>query len=208
MLEVISIHINKTAGKSFRCVLENNYAQNLFCINTDDSGKQHRSLSCRPDELANLIPSSARALHGHFFARDIISIADNLPIVAWIRNPVDRVVSNYFHDWNNRYTNLFIKEYILQECNINRMSKMLYGICLDKLTIGLQENFSADVIRIGKIFGWKHLSAPMINVGTKHDVSKDMLGLIEDVNHKDIELYNDLIGSSTAERPRVGVLSR
>lgn len=190
MLELISIHINKTAGKSFRQILSNNYGQSLFCINTDDSDKQHRSLSCRPDELAGMIPSTAKALHGHFTARDISNFVGDTPIIVWLRNPVDRVISNYFHDWNNNYTDLNIEEYVLQ--NTNKISKMLDGVRFKQLIVGFQENFDQDVIRIGRMFGWKHLTTHKLNVGIKSDVSADILRLIEICNREDIHLYTEL----------------
>lgn len=192
MLEVISIHINKTAGKTFKHILSRNYEQNLFCVNTDNSGKWHRSLSCKTGELTKMIPSHAKALHGHFCAKDIIGIANNTPIIAWLRNPIDRVVSNYFHDTNNKYTILDMDEYVSQECNINKISKMLDGLSLEKLIIGFQENFSEDVKRIGKIFGWTYLETPMINVGVKDSVPNEILRLIESLNNEDIKLYNSI----------------
>ena len=196
MLELISIHINKTAGKSFRNILAQNYGRDLFCVNVDNSEKQHRSLSCKSFELVGLIPSTARALHGHFPAKDIVDIANGVPVIAWFRSPVERVISNYFHDLNNGYTKLNITDYVLQDSNINKISRMLDGISLNNLVIGFQETFNQDVKRIGKMFGWNNLSAPMINVGKKNSVSSNTRELIENLNREDIGLYNaSLMGS-------------
>ncbi|GEM_PF-615602 len=89
-VELISIHIPKTAGTSFGKILEKNYKNNLL--------KVYRGLI--HNEFKNGRPinvnHSIKVIHGHFpYHINLRKKYPNAKIVTWVRHPVDRLISHY-----------------------------------------------------------------------------------------------------------------
>lgn len=195
MLKIISIHINKTAGKAFRQLLYLNYGPKLLCMNVDNSNKFHRGPSCKANELESKIKNYTEVLHGHFTYKDISNLIDNnIKIIAWLREPVGRVLPNYFHDFKNSYTNLDIDDYIELEINKNKMIKMLDGINFDQCIFGLQEEFDYHTSIMADMFNWRFKKVPIINAGEQRPVSIKTIKRIEELNYLDIILYEKIKG--------------
>ena len=95
-LQLIGIHIKKTAGRSFRDLLRVQYPGGYYRMNIppnleDREGERRK--------LLNAIPKKTQVIHGHFHYRDIEEIVrDNpeVPVITWLREPVQRVISEYF----------------------------------------------------------------------------------------------------------------
>lgn len=91
-LEMISIHIPKTAGTSFYAILQDIY------------GKSHSIEVKREQARANagkfqrFLQPEHRVLHGHFHFEEIQNLYDpeRVKLVSWLREPVSRVISNYY----------------------------------------------------------------------------------------------------------------
>jgi hypothetical protein len=86
---IISIHIPKCGGTSFRSVLEGIYGERLWL----NYGIMFSPAQVRTD----LIPRDTRCIHGHFLADTFDALAPPPRLVTWLRHPVERVVSNYYH---------------------------------------------------------------------------------------------------------------
>ena len=191
MLELISIHINKTAGTSFEQILRNNY-EFVFRINTHDGNKIRRGRSCDGANLINEIPANANVIHGHFKAREISAFIGLVPIITWVRNPVDRVISNYFY--TQKQTQQSILEYTHDKHNQNKMSTILNGLDIkDFFFIGVQEYFCADLNKICSMLGWKNNAIQKLNSINYDEVSADIKKQIGEINKYDIDLYNKIV---------------
>ncbi len=88
MIELVSVHIPKTAGTSFGAILQRLYADRLY----------------RPDpaleweEMARRTPAETRAVHGHLMARDFLRSHPHSEVVVSMRHPVDWTIS-YYNFW-------------------------------------------------------------------------------------------------------------
>jgi len=86
---IISVHIPKCGGTSFRVILESIYGGSLWL----NYGAMFSSKELRTD----LIPRGTRCIHGHFLADTFSELVPQPELVTWLRHPVERVVSNYYH---------------------------------------------------------------------------------------------------------------
>lgn len=210
--EVLSLHIPKTAGTSFRNILKEVYGEKAvvrFDINNKGVVRLNQEFYTKKK-----LPDS-RVIHGHFTYRDIntqFDLPKDIQKITWLRNPVDRVISNYFYLesrlktlLNEEQNNLNILskmqrsliEYARDEINRNRQSNFLSGITLEEFDfVGIQEDFENDLIEISKVLNWEKL--PNILHQNKTPIKKNNLNIeiikeIEWLNQNDMELYKNAL---------------
>ncbi|MBP6184540.1 MAG: sulfotransferase family 2 domain-containing protein [Saprospiraceae bacterium] len=206
MIELISIHIPKTAGTSFYKVLSDVYRLDL------SPGYRRMDLQdiMDPDgqiELKHL--TGFRVVHGHFRYAEIRSLhtSTNARIITWLRHPADRVISNYrfFIDRlahpginpevsriNQHRRNERLMEYARLPENRNRMAYFLEGLNIDDIYFcGLQEYFEHDLTRLAKKLDWPAIPTPMLNTSRKdYQVTPHEYDEICALNEWDMVLYN------------------
>lgn len=106
---LVSVHLPKTAGTSFRAALKAHYGEALL----EDYAMLPMQLSRGPREIMALraafnacrqFTASTRAIHGHFLPVKYRVALRRRPTayVTWLRDPVDRLVSHY-HYWQRDY---------------------------------------------------------------------------------------------------------
>jgi len=86
---IISMHLPKTGGSSFRQYLESIYGQSLRCLYSVEETDP-----LKVDSLE--LPPDTRCLHGHFQADAFDRQLPGALKISWLRDPVERVVSSYF----------------------------------------------------------------------------------------------------------------
>lgn len=213
MLELISIHIPKTAGTSFYHILSQVYGEQLSkSFRRRDILPHLRSSSFECKEIEQL-----RVLHGHFYYSEIAALQEQTQakVICWLRDPVERVVSNYRffiaglsnpqrnpadYAINQHRSKESLLEYAQREENRNRMSKFLAGLEPEKLFFcGQVSHFAAEVERLGQLLDWPPVDIPKLNVnpskGNSVNISADALQLVRNLNSKDIRLYHLLTQS-------------
>lgn len=207
---MISIHIPKTAGTSFRNTLCGVYGQESVIrldigLDRDDVRINEKVYT----EIA--LPSATQVVHGHF---DFSSLAKRfhpdptVPVITWLRDPVDRVVSNYFYlakrlaeelREEEKGLNILSKmqrslmEYARQEQARNRMSKFLQGMTLDQFRfVGFVEDYDQDLALLAARLGWKDYPTFRYNRTGKDTsmVSEEELRQIREWNSEDVALYD------------------
>jgi hypothetical protein len=200
-LELISIHIPKTAGTSFHHILAQQYGEcHVERIDWPKLG----------DEICRN-PSTA-VVHGHLSYKEakLLDPSGSIPRITWIRNPIDRVVSNYNYlseklvqliDEPRHGVDILSKlqrsllEFASAEKNRNRIHKFLEGSSIeDYAFIGVVERYDEDINALQRHFGWQNVN-PVYYNSSNRARSKDVeiRSIIEELNQEDLRWYREVL---------------
>lgn len=208
-VKLVSLHIPKTAGTSFRNMLKQVYGEEAV-VRFDINQQGHIKINEEDFEEAS-VPNGVVVLHGHFHAHNfkkLVQLNRDVPWITWLRHPVDRVISNYYYldgvlssiiKQSNRALNIQSKmqrtllEYAQSDIARNVISKFLKGIELEELAfIGLQESLDVDLPKLAHALDWsdqveilQHNKTP-----SKRDISKEVRAQIAAWNTEDMKLYD------------------
>lgn len=205
---LISLHIPKTAGTSFRNMLKSVYGEDQvvrFDINERGEVRLDEALY-EKDKLPGV-----RVIHGHFVFADLermYKLPSDYQLITWLRDPVARVVSNYYYlesrlkellDEERRNLNIRSKmqrsliEYARAELNRNRQSKFLRGIEIEQMDfVGIQEHFSTEIPALAACLAWKSVPENLHHNPTasaKPDIPDAVLAEIRELNAEDQAIY-------------------
>ena len=86
---LLSIHIPKTAGSTFRTILDELYGESLRPMYSLEETAPRLYHTVRLDP-------QTRSLHGHFQAGGFEERLPGAARITWLRDPVERIVSSYF----------------------------------------------------------------------------------------------------------------
>ncbi|MEM1167588.1 MAG: sulfotransferase family 2 domain-containing protein [Cyanobacteria bacterium P01_H01_bin.35] len=197
-LEIISVHVPKTAGATFKNILQQVYGSEQILW--------HYSWS-----TSDIITSEIKAIHGHFPASKYQRSPSSIKMITWVRNPVDRLISHYFY-WQHlpiseragalhRYViekKLGLVDFAKLHKMRNHISSNYIDIELNKFYfIGIQEFFEADMIELKNLLGFPNIKMPNQNRNTLPDYQAFKQSSEYDIIYKqlakinkiDIELY-------------------
>ena len=207
---MISIHIPKTAGTSFRNILKEAFGEKNV-VRFDIVKKEKIVLVEQKEVKSKKLSSKIKVIHGHFNYKHLVEkleINEDVPVITWLRHPVERVISNYYYlakrlkdelQEEEKGLNILAKmqksliEYARLEMNRNRMSKFLEGISLEQMKfVGIQEHFHEDLLYFGELFGIKDIKPLEHNItGTKHKIDEAVILEIEELNSSDMDIYKN-----------------
>ena len=166
---LVSVHMPKTAGLSFRASLEQHFGQGFrhdyqdYPLAQPAAVRRERALqyarTARAEEF-----SGVRCIHGHFLPLKYLKLADTLEcrFVTWLREPVARLISHY-HYWQRSYdpaaahTSVLHRRVVEEGWSLQRFclapelknvyTEFLWGFPLERLDfIGITE-FYGDELR-------------------------------------------------------------
>lgn len=209
-LELISIHIPKTAGTSFRNTLKSVYGNEAVVRLDIELEKPEVRVNEQPYDQRQL-PPWTRVAHGHFAYPLLQKHFDlpqrDIPLITWLRDPVERVISNYYYlskrlaeelDEPSKGLNILLKmerqlmEYARDPLSCNRMSRFLQGVPLEQFQfVGIQDHYSEDLKHLSKILDWPAYDEFVHNrTGKSYDeVTDQQREEIRALNEEDVRLY-------------------
>jgi len=206
MVELISIHVPKTAGSSFFRILKQVYGkESVLRLNTMNLTEDPKNQDLQ------------RVIHGHLKISllDQIIQDDQPRIITWLRDPVERVISNYFFSMQrvregkalerkSSTIDFSLLDYASLEENRNRASQLLDNRKLYELFfVGIYEQYEKDIDILGKLLDWPlNIQIPHHKVGSDFignndcktqykDITKEMREEIAELNELDVILYNE-----------------
>ena len=209
---ILSIHIPKTAGSSFRGILAQVFGPDLllkYWEMTDAAGK-----------VITTIPRSVRCIHGHFVPEALLPQFPNATLITWVRDPVERIASCYAHvlrqpDWRHpmhrqvHEKGLSLLQFAGLEPMRNEIAHYLNGRRpADFRFIGLTEQFAASLRRFFKRLALAPIAAEAMQENANPDRPEARYSLDDDtrrkiaaLNERDMDLYADCC-RMVAERER------
>lgn len=208
-VEIISVHVPKTAGTTFKTILLDIYQPENIVFDYPKTPLL--------SEKVLTLPSNIRLIHGHFPVTKYNNYFPQAHRIAWLREPIDRLISLYVFatihfakrkiesNWNKEKELLL--EFASRSGNCNGMSYYLEGMELkDFFFIGLQEFFFIDLQILKEKLVWEafHISNYTKPLNTSpysdyHDFKQHILSdkyIIDNLrllNAKDIEIYQDAL---------------
>ncbi len=212
MFEIIHLHIPKTGGSSLLDLYRKNYGSNAVV-----SVKRASVKDKTKEELIHFFSAvespQLKVLHGHFYWCEVAAYAkksEKLKIVAFFRDPVERVISNFFFfkkrikEGKVTSTNLkrmdeTLLEYAALDESKNRMSKFMAGLEPENLFFaGLMENFESDVEELFSMLGCNITQVSKTNTNThflkeRESICESVREIIAGYNQEDIELYERIV---------------
>lgn len=214
MVELIFLHLPKTGGSSMLQSLIHVYGPNRVrhferddCLRLNEEGKK----------ISEVLSDEVKVIHGHFYYEEVADIVerDGPRLLTFMRNPNDRLISNYYwwkhtirenpaHPARDR-ANETLKVYASRPETQNRMARFLRGSSLDQFFfIGFLETFEEDLARLAALLNWPE--APRFHEkklkkspgGAKKAASWWLLRRIEKINSEDWQIYRQALSQTKA----------
>ncbi len=209
---IISIHVPKTAGSSFRTSLQRTYGQRLLVDNEDwpelrtPEGDRHNverreAMLQVKDQLAE----NYAAIHGHFAASKYADVFSDGLLTIFFRNPYQHTISTYEHARrtssnrpdHQRFLDRDMSIFDLLEMVPDHQSMYLGGVEPDALAfVGVAEQYARSVRTFRAVCGVPDLSeADAVNVNPSrgemiaYEVSEDLRRAVNTHREGDLRLY-------------------
>jgi hypothetical protein len=201
-VELISVHIPKTAGMTFLYVLYQVYGLDQVLWD-HPCGVEY--------DPTSLTSPQKRVIHGHFMTHKYDGFFPNAIRITWVREPMVRLISHYLHiknrplDKNNPIhmevveKNLSLLEFAEFPDMQNFMSSYTAGRQLtDYYFVGVQDFFNEDLTALKKTMNWGEFTVTINN--NNHDTyynkklqeylaDRELINQLKSLNSKDVELY-------------------
>ncbi len=210
---IISVHVPKTAGTSFGLALKDcfgdrlklKYGDRLFNRTVFERNKNALLAAIKNSEVNY---EYVDCIHGHFLPVQFLLLNELKPLtfITWMRNPVERIISDYYHTLRNinelspplqqRIVNekWSLEKYCLCEIFRNVYSQFFWGFPFENFDfIGITEYYSSDLKYLSHKFFGKELMLYHENVHRTGDghycVDKSLKREIESFHATDMALY-------------------
>ena len=208
---IISVHLPRTAGTSFGKVLTTHFRSRLLRdysdlpINTPQSERNRAALQASLRNEESDFPD-VECIHGHFLPIKYLLLVHKrrVKFVTWMRNPVERVISNYYY-WKKTYTprsTPLHRRVVEEEWSIERFClgpevrnlywQILWGFPLDYFDfIGITEFYEDDIAYFGQHYLGAYTKAKRLNVRTNsaYQIDRSFRNEIEEFHDRDMDLY-------------------
>jgi hypothetical protein len=200
---IISVHVPKCAGTSFRHVLAELYGSRLWL--------NYGTIFNREQFRADLVAPEVQCIHGHFFADAFDGLCAQRRLITWVRHPVDRVVSNYYHFLRSpdmrdsccrilHERRLSLREFAALDWMRNEATRYLAHKMVGEFAfVGIAERFEESLRIFGDEIGWLGtLEAPCVNTNPdrttpNYDLSTEDYDYILGLNTSDFAWYSEAL---------------
>jgi len=211
--ELVSIHIPKTGGRSFYKILKLIYNSNL-----DTRTKREEYFPEDNENSLIRLTKGFSVIHGHFYFQEVRHLLNrNTKIITWLRDPVDRVISNYYFLMHRIQTGRVktaqldkagysLMDYARIESQRNVMNRFLGGSNLDDyFFVGDFQDFANETTILMRKLNVQ-MEIPYIHINKTQElniyqfcktrpeeISQSMRKEIKDLNREDYLLFNTML---------------
>jgi hypothetical protein len=216
---LIFVHIPKTAGTSFKSLLNKVYTPSETIVIDSSSWYKDTNYSllsnrsCLPGAQQIQPSSSIKYIVGHFNADHFINLYPNANYITWVRDPIQRLLSNYNYylrggvyygqmsTEKRAYDILDFETYSTHKLNTNTMCQQL-NIPLTKFKfIGIVERYDEEIERFKKLLGlnfindynYANVNPEKKNVKESYELTETQKQKLMMLHADDYKLYNDCL---------------
>ena len=210
VVELIVVHIPKTAGITFQTILNQIYGTQYIYYDYEESSIPR---VYKPAD----IPSEIRAIHGHFAINKYDNFFPDAKRIIWLRHPIYLLISLYFYWRNipavNPDDNSIVGKIQRSKMGLYEFAEqpevrniLCQNICGRKLTnfyfIGLQEFFTQDLAELKTLLGWPAFNIGLANTNPnlKYEddlqevfANKTIINKLVENNRADLDLYQEAL---------------
>lgn len=225
---ILSLHIPKAAGNSFRHLLQTQFGDRLMPDYGDWAGFnvpsaiEHRNIRTlhmrgRRDELLQRYD----VIHGHFIADKYLGLFPREDFVAFFRDPYQQALSHYyfllrnpqrehpeekmFHD-----ARMTLHDYLSWDAFHDQQLQYLGSLSIDDFAmVGLSEEFYRGVDLFNSLFGCDLRGDSFLNVNPDHcggpyRIDQDVRKAVDKYRAGDVDLYRRAKEIFARQTERVG----
>jgi hypothetical protein len=209
---LLSVHVPKAAGNSFRECLAAKYGDRMMGDYGDWAGfdvpeanerraRRTAAMRARGPELLEKYD----VIHGHFVADKYLGLFPSTQYVAFFREPYQQALAHYYFLLRNpqrdhpeekifHEAKMSLPEYLEWEAFRDHQSQYLGTIPIEEFTmVGLSAHFAQSLHMFAAIFDCDLGEERFFNVNGErmgeYPVMADALALVQKYRAKDIELY-------------------
>ena len=210
MVKLLSVHIPKAAGTTFREVLSGVYG--VGRVFEDYGGTPVAELQ---------IADTIRVIHGHFLADKYSERFPTARRIVWLRHPLFRLISEYFYaqtlqDRTNPAhaqlldQHLSLLDFAALPAMQNTISIWLNNVSLEGFDfVGIQEFYPQDLYDLQQHLGWPDLPVEARNTNRYPAYSQHIQDILADTqlvnqlaqfNRTDLQLYHHALNLRAQRR--------
>ncbi|MEA1983721.1 MAG: sulfotransferase family 2 domain-containing protein, partial [Campylobacterota bacterium] len=198
---LLFLHIPKTAGTSFRTALQEIYSKKETLQDYGDKSSETSHIIIKEAEnrgvlIPYMIENKTAFITGHFHARKYLALLkDDVQWCTFLRDPIDRVLSEYNHLVANNTYHVSFTAFYRQHPQINRQTKLMSGLSLEEFFfIGITEEYTLSI----KLFNYltnSNIPSLELNINrnknktVSNSLDKETLKELKNLNAKDYKLY-------------------
>jgi hypothetical protein len=229
---IISLHLPKTAGSSFRFALATHFGRALLLDYADPpimsvpAYERNRGALKASIRNGNRGRPGIECIHGHFLPLKylLLGARQEVTFITWMRHPVERMVSHYRY-WRRIYdprkAQGLQQTVVEQAWSLERFclgpelrnfyAQFLWGFPLEQFAfVGITEFYEEDLAYFSREYLGTTLDLHRENVGhragTRYEIDPGLRAQVERHHDWDMELYERALGKRLKRlgaRPRV-----
>jgi len=218
-IEVISVHVPKTAGSQFLEILKQVYRSDEIVLDYKGNGV------IPLDQMSH----QSKIIHGHFTVDKYNGHFSEAKRIIWLRYPIFQVLSMYFMmkyilpELPTKHPNIVVDknlsliEYAEIETSRNSVSQYYAnGLNLkDFYFVGIQEFYQEDLLDLKMMLRWPEFKVRLFGANTNRKYQKylqevlynqPILDGLAKLNQEDIELYREGLNLRAKRRNEVDAI--
>ena len=199
---MLFVHIPKTAGTSLRHGVADFLGKERLVLDygpkqaaTSDLVRRWCYRESSPEKLRTAFDSRGKKfLSGHICLADYIGGFDLDNVAVFLRDPVQRVISEHRHYVRHYGYQGSLVEFAETTAFQNKQARALAGAAIQRLgVVGLAERYDESLARLNAHFGWQ-VPSRNVNMGRKqlsepYEVDRATRRVLEQSNPLDLALY-------------------
>jgi hypothetical protein len=226
---ILSLHVPKAAGNSFRQLLQAGYGDRLMLDYGDWAGfkvpealERCRIRTAQMRQQRDELLAKYDIIHGHFLTDKYLGLFPVEDFVAFFRDPYQQAVSHYCFLVRNpqrehleekmlHEAKMTLLDYLEWDAFQDHQTQYLGSISIDDLAmVGLSEEFYRSVDLFNSTFGSRLRGESFLNVNPDHQgpdykIDEDVRKAVEKYRPADIETYRRAKEIFARQAARAGV---